>query len=351
MTEHPFSPTLKPMEARTRTTFPGDGWAYEPKWDGFRCLAWSAPVLRLDSRNERPLLRYFPELLPALEALPAGTLVDGEVVVVHDDVLDFDLLQNRLHPAASRVERLSREIPSQLVAFDLLALDGEDLTRRPFAQRRVALERLAAGLPAPWNLTPSTTDLATAERWFDAYEAAGCDGIVAKRLDGTYAFAERAMAKIKHRRSVDTVVVGFREHTDTKGVAGEGKVGSLLLALYDEVTGELHHVGHCAGLKDAQREELYALLLRYARDDHGLSDEPSEPSRWSGDKDMTWVPVEPALVLQVSHDQMLHGRFRHAARFERWRPDKDPADCTTAQLAPPEGPGFSEVVASGGGAA
>lgn len=336
---HPFPAPLMPMEARVRTALPDGDWAYEPKWDGFRALAWSDPDTRLDSRNGKPLRRYFPELEPALAALPPATVVDGEIVVVVDDALAFDRLQLRLHPARSRADLLSRELPAQLVAFDLLALEGDDLRDAPFDERRRRLEALAADLGAPWRLTPSTVDRATAERWFTEYEAAGCDGIVAKRRDGAYVSGERAMVKVKHRRTADVVVGGYREHKDG------GRIGSLLLGLYDD-QGELHFVGHCSGFSDHDRGELLELFARYRDDDPFGADarRPGEASRWSGGKDMSWYPVRPGVVVEVSYDQLSDHRFRHATRFERWRPDKDAHECTFAQLDRPEGPGFSDVV-------
>lgn len=327
------------MEAKTSERWPQGAYAYEPKWDGFRSLAWSLPELRLDSRNERPLLRYFPELQPALEQLPAGTVVDGEIVVVVDDVTQFDTLQQRIHPAESRITKLSQETPAQLVAFDLLAVDGEDLREAPFRERRERLVSLASQLVHPWHLTPSTTDLATAQRWFDEFESAGCDGIIAKDLDGIYQSGKRAMTKIKHRRTVDVVVGGFREHKDG------GKIGSLLLGLYD-ANGELAFMGHCSGFPDADREELFRRFSELAAE--GSFGEgvrvPGAESRWSAGKDLDWTPVKPGVVVEVSYDQLEGNRFRHATRFHRWRPDKDPEDCTMEQLELPEGPGFADVV-------
>ncbi len=334
----PFDPPLSPMEAKVRTTWPGEGWAYEPKWDGFRAVAWSDEV-RLDSRNQRPLLRYFPELQAALEQLPSGTVVDGEVVVVTDDHLDFDALQNRIHPAESRVEMLADTTPAQLVSFDLLADRGSDLRGSPFSERRERLEGLFVGLAEPWNLTPSTIDLDEAKRWFHEYEAAGCDGIVAKRLDGAYVESKREMIKIKHRRTVDCVVGGYRLHKDG------GKIGSILLGLYND-EGELHFIGHCSGFPDAERVEILS-LLEEIRSDESFGDEvrrPGQESRWSAGKDLSWIPVEPGVVAEVSYDQLTGARFRHATRFERWRPDKDATQCTLDQLERPEGPGFEAVV-------
>ena len=325
------------------------GWAYEPKWDGFRALAWSrgaAPgsgtpdEVRLDSRNRRPLLRYFPELTPALDALPPASVVDCEVLVVIGDVSDFDALQQRIHPAASRIARLAGETPACLVAFDLLAHEGEDLRGLPFAARRARLVALSGDLGEPWRLTPSTEDVETARRWFEEFEAAGCDGIVAKRLDGRYVEGKREMLKIKRRRSVDAVVGGYRLHKQ-----GD-RLGSLLLGLYDEA-GAMHFVGHTSGFPDEQRvallEQFSALA---AADSFGeAARRPGAESRWSGGRDSSWTPVRPEVVLEVSYDQISGGRFRHATRFERFRPDKDPEDCTFDQLGRDEGPGFSAVIA------
>lgn len=327
------------MEARVRESWPQPpDWAYEPKWDGFRAVAWSEPV-RLDSRNQRPLLRYFPELASALEQLPKGTVVDGEVVVVRDDRLSFDALQNRLHPAASRVAMLAEETPAQLVAFDVLAIEGGDLRAAPFRERRERLEGLLADYGTPWNLTPSTTDIDVARRWFDGFEAAGCDGIVAKRLDGGYVEGKRDMVKLKHRREVDCVVGGYRVHKD-----GD-KIGSILLGLYD-ANQELHFIGHCSGFSDHDRTEMLRQFEQIRTED-SFGDEVRRPggeSRWSAGKDLSWVPVQPGVVVEISYDQLTGGRFRHATRFERWRPDKDAEMCTMDQLERPEGPGFARVV-------
>jgi len=332
------------MEAVTRTDLPAPpGWAYEPKWDGFRALAWSDRPHRLDSRNGKTLLRYFPELEPALDTLPAGTVVDGEVVVVRDGVLAFDTLQNRIHPSASRIRKLSEETPAQLVAFDLLALHGEDLRGLPFEDRRSRLKGLMAHLAPPWHLTPSTSDLETARRWFTEFEAAGCDGIVAKALDRPYVEAKREMVKVKHRRTVDAVVGGYR-------VQAEGdRVGSLLLGLYDE-EGALHFIGHTSSFSDREAAELLPLLEELRSNDPFGPEarRPGAESRWTGDRDLSWVPLLPELVAEVSYDQLTGGRFRHATRLERWRSDKDPSECTLDQLERPSGTSFSDVVAAGG---
>lgn len=337
MPEWPFDPPFTPMEAKVRAGLPEGEWAYEPKWDGFRCVAWSGDI-RLDSRNHKPLLRYFPELEPSLRALPSGTVVDGEVVIVTDERLDFDALQNRLHPAESRVEMLAERTPARLVAFDIVAFEGEDLREKPFSRRRHFLEQLIPGLADEWDLTPSTTDREVATRWFDQFEAAGCDGIVAKELHGVYVEGKRQMIKVKHRRSVDCVVGGYRVHKDG------GKIGSILLGLYDG--DQLHFIGHCSGFSDHDRVEILERLEEIRAED-SFGDEvrrPGAESRWTGGKDLSWVPVEPGVVVQVSYDQLTGGRFRHATRFERWRPDKDAEDCTLDQLERPQGPGFSDVV-------
>lgn len=342
MPEWPFPPPLTPMEAKVQDDLPAGDWAYEPKWDGFRAVAWSGEI-RLDSRNHRPLLRYFPELEAPLRALPPGTVVDGEVVVVRGDRLDFDALQNRLHPAASRVARLAGETPATLVAFDLLADRGEDLRPAPFDARRRRLEALAGGLPAPWTLTPSTTDREVAARWFHEFEAAGCDGIVAKRRAGAYQEGKRDMVKVKHRRTVDCVVGGYRALDDGAGL------GSVLLGLYDG-EGRLHFIGHCSGFPERDRAPLLEQFTRLrSADSFGAEGEvrrPGAESRWSAGKDLSWVPVEPGVVAEVSYDQLTGGRFRHATRFERWRPDKDAAACTLDQLERPTGPGFAVMVGS-----
>jgi ATP-dependent DNA ligase len=331
------------MEAKVSDALPEPpGWVYEPKWDGFRMLAWSGPDVRLDSRNGKPLLRYFPELASALRDLPGGTVVDGEVVVVREGRLDFDALQNRIHPAESRVRMLAEETPALLVAFDLLAVQGTDVRAHAFRDRRLLLVALAEGFGSPWHLTPSTENVEVGRRWFHEFESAGCDGIVAKALDRPYLEGERAMIKVKHRRSVDAVVGGFRLHKDG------GKVGSVLLGLYNS-EGELHFIGHLSGFSDADATALLP-RLRALEAPEGFGQHARRPgaqSRWTGDKDLDWVPLRPELVLQVSYDQLTGDRFRHATRFERWRPDKDPSQCTLDQLERPRGPGFSEVVAAG----
>jgi ATP-dependent DNA ligase len=328
------------MEAKVSESWPKGSFVYEPKWDGFRSLSWGAPEMRIDSRNKRPLLRYFPELTSALEQLPVGTVVDGEIVVVVDGVTDFDSLQQRIHPAESRINMLSGATPAELVAFDLLAHEGEDLRERPFSERRERLVALTAGLEHPWHLTPQTDDEDTAKAWFDEYEPAGCDGIIAKSPDLAYQHGKRAMIKIKHRRTIDVVVGGFREHKDG------GKIGSLLLGLYNE-GGDFHFIGHCSGFPDVDRTELYQRFLALASNESfdEAARAPGGESRWSAGKDSSWTPVQPGVVVEVSYDQLEGDRFRHASRFHRWRPDKDATDCTMDQLERPEGAGFHDVVA------
>jgi ATP-dependent DNA ligase len=364
------------MEAEVADELPPPpGWAYEPKWDGFRVVMWSdaaAPSAsansgaprpgetrrgrrgpRLDSRNAKPLLRYFPELESALAQLPLGTVADGEIVVTHDGKLDFDALQNRIHPAQSRIRRLARETPAQLALFDLLALRGDDLRPRPFRDRRHKLEGLAADLGVSgathsdslWLLSPSTTDVEVARRWFREFEPAGFDGVVAKALDRPYAEGRREMIKVKHRRTVDCVVGGYRLHK------GGDRVGSLLLGLYNP-GGELHFIGHCSSFSDAEAAALLEALRPLEprsgdADPAGFGEHarhPGSASRWAGDRDPDFVPVRPILVVEVSYDQLTGDRFRHATRFERWRPDKDPRDCTIDQLERPRGPALVEAL-------
>lgn len=328
------------MEAKVSEKWPKGEFVYEPKWDGFRSLSWSEPNIRLDSRNKKPLLRYFPELEPALSQLPDGTVIDGEIVVVVDGVTQFDTLQQRIHPAESRINKLSEETPAELVAFDVLAHDGQDLREAPFGERRERLLALAANLELPWHLTPQTGSEETAREWFHTFEPAGCDGIIAKKPDLSYQHGKRAMIKIKHRRTIDVVVGGFREHKDG------GKIGSLLLGLYNE-DGDFHFIGHCSGFPNADRVEIYNRFseLRAEESFDGAARAPGAPSRWSSGKDdKSWVPVQPGVVVEVSYDQLEGDRFRHASRFHRWRPDKEAESCTMDQLERPEGAGFRDLL-------
>ena len=329
------------MKARVRENPPEPpGWVYEPKWDGFRMIAWSGPQARLESRNGKDLLRYFPELRAALAELPDGTVLDGEVVVVRNGVTDFDALQMRIHPAESRINLLAGETPGSLIVFDLLAHGGEDWMARPYAERRALLERLYGDLGDQWYLTPVTDDLAEAERWFHEYEAAGCDGIICKQTDQPYIEDKRNWIKWKHRRTIDCVVGGYRVHKD-----GD-KIGSLLLGLYNDED-QLHFIGHCSGFTNQDRVEILRQFEQLRTED-SFGDavrRPGGESRWTGGKDLSWIPVEPGVVIEISYDQLQEGRFRHATRFLRWRPDKDAAECTMDQLERPTGASFEEVVA------
>ena len=339
----PVLPPVSPMLATLARELPdGAGYSYEPKWDGFRCIVFrDGEELELGSRNERPLNRYFPEILdPLRAALPARAVVDGELVIATPHGLDFDLLSLRIHPAASRVAKLAAETPSSFVAFDLLADGDEDLRERPFAERRDRLERVVSNAP-PVHVTPATTDLAVAARWFDEFEGAGLDGVVAKPLDAPYRAGERTMVKVKHQRTADCVVAGYRTHKDGRGV------GSLLLGLYDD-DGNLHHVGVASSFAAPLRARLADEVAPYRDDalaDHpwrewggveaGATRMPGAPSRWNASKDLSWEALRPELVAEVAYEHLQGDRFRHNARFVRWRPDRDPRSCTYDQLETP----------------
>ncbi len=349
----PVNPPVLPMLAnRVADLPPGDNWIFEPKWDGFRTLIFrDGDELFIQSRDEKPLDRYFPELVEALKAqLPPRCVLDGEIVIAKDGGLDFDALQLRLHPAASRVKLLSKEIPASVVFFDMLSDGSRSLCEAPFTERRAALERLLANLSAPLHLTPATRDRAVAADWFSRFEGAGLDGIVAKSGSATYQPNKRVMLKIKHERDCDCVVAGFRWHKNSAQTA----LGSLLLGLYDD-SGNLEHVGVCASFTAAKRKELIQFLAPYrenaleshpwkswaeaqAPGDSAPHRKPGAVSRWSADKDLAWEPLRPELVVEVAYDHMQSGRFRHTAQFRRWRTDKRPRDCTFAQLevVPPQ---------------
>jgi len=331
---------------------PGSGWLFEPKWDGFRTLIFrDGDEVLIQSRDEKPLDRYFPELVEALKAqLPERCVLDGEIVIAGDGGLDFDALQLRLHPAASRVAKLAVETPASVVFFDVLCEGDRDLCGAPFRERRAALESLLAATKPPLHLTPITDDRDTATDWFRRFEGAGLDGVIAKGESGIYEPNKRTMLKVKHERDCDCVVAGFRWHKRGEKTA----VGSLLLGLYDDA-GNLEHVGVCASFTDVKRRELTTFLDPWRTDamtDHPwrswaeqpTDDEtqihrrPGSQSRWSGGKDLSWEPLRPELVVQVAYDHMQGGRFRHTAQFRRWRTDKQPRDCTFAQLevVPPQ---------------
>ena len=341
---YPIEPPVEPMLAKVAETLPaGGGFLYEPKWDGFRAIVFrGGGEVFIQSRDLRPLDRYFPELHDAfLSALPDGSVVDGEIVIATPSGLNFDLLQMRLHPAASRVAKLAKETPAQFVAFDLLALDGRDLRETAQRERRVLLERALSALPPPMHVTPTTRDPVVAAEWLSRFEGAGLDGVIAKPADGLYEPGKRAMLKIKHARTADCVVAGFRWHKDGK----DERVGSLLLGLYDD-KGALHHVGVTSSFTMARRRELVAELAplreramaehpwrEWAMADGGeMTRMPGGQSRWSAGKDLSWEPLRLERVCEVKYDHMQGTRFRHAAVFQRWRPDKQPSDCRYDQL-------------------
>jgi len=339
----PVEPPVRPMLAKAAAKVPaGEGWWYEPKWDGFRALVFrEGDRLEISSRSGKDLKRYFPELVgPLLAGLPDRAVVDGEVVLVGPQGLDFDLLGQRIHPAASRIDRLAAQTPADFVAFDLLALGGDDLREAPFSRRRELLVEVVGALPPPVHVTPATTDHATAVDWFNRFEGAGLDGVVAKASDSAYTEGKRTMVKVKHERTADMVVAGWRRHKDGHGV------GSLLLGLYAG-SGQLQHLGVASSFKATERVELLDDLAPHALDDprdhpwaawmapeaHDDGQRlPGAPSRWSGGRDQAWFPLRPELVAEVGFNQLTAGRLRHPARFVRWRPDREAASCTYDQL-------------------
>jgi bifunctional non-homologous end joining protein LigD len=358
----PVVPPVPPMLAKAVkgiAALEGQDVSFEPKWDGFRSIVFrSGNLVEIGSRNEKPMTRYFPEVVEAVLAnLPDKCVVDGEIIVVRpgEDRLDFDLLSQRIHPAASRVKKLSVETPAQFVAFDLLALGDEDLTGRPFRERRALLEQALADAKAPIHLTAATTDRAVAAEWFTEFEGAGLDGLVAKQLDGTYEPDKRTMAKIKHERTADCVVAGYRTHK-----SGDDLVGSLLLGIHD-ADGQLLSVGVIGAFPMARRKELFEELQplvtdfddhpwAWARQEEGTrTPQNAAGSRWAAGKDLSFTPLRPERVVEVRYDHMEGVRFRHTAQFARWRPDKDPADCTFDQLDEPVSYDLSEVLSGGSG--
>ena len=336
-------PPIEPMLAKLADAIPAEGdFLFEPKWDGFRAIVFrDGAELFIQSRDLKPLDRYFPELHEVLLAqLPDRCVVDGEIVIATGDGLNFDALQMRLHPAASRVAKLSKEIPASFVAFDLLALGDRDLRPLPQQERRAALERAFAEVVPPVHLTPVTRDRELAADWLARFEGAGLDGVIAKPADGAYEPGKRAMFKIKHARTADCVVAGFRWHK-----SGQDRIGSLLLGLYDD-RGRLQHVGVTSSFTMARRQELVAELAPLrdrALEAHPWREwadamsqatgrMPGGQSRWSAGKDLSWEPLRIERVCEVKYDHMQGDRFRHAATFLRWRPDKPPADCRYDQL-------------------
>lgn len=347
MVERPLSPfaippPIEPMLAKVAATLPeSDGFLFEPKWDGFRAIVFrGGGDLFIQSRDLKPLDRYFPDLHELLlGALPDGAVVDGEIVIATANGLDFDALQLRLHPAASRVATLVARAPASFVGFDLLAVGGRDLQASPQSERRARLEELLAAAAPPLHLTPVTPDRAVAARWLDEFEGAGLDGVIAKPADGPYLPGKRAMLKIKHARTADCVVAGFRWHK-----SGRDAVGSLLLGLYDGA-GTLQHVGVTSAFTMTVRRDLaraLAPLRAHALEGHPWrawasadaegSRMPGGQSRWSAGKDLSWEPLRPERVCEVKYDHLQGDRFRHGTVFQRWRPDKPPAKCRYDQL-------------------
>ena len=347
-------PPVKPMLARSATRIP-PGMQYEGKWDGFRAIVFrDGDEVELGSRTGKPLTRYFPEVVRALrEALPLRCVMDGEIVIARGGRLDFDALLERIHPADSRVRLLAERTPASFVAFDLLALDDASMLRTPLVERRRALVEAMSGVDSAMrvHVAPATTDIGLAQQWFDQYEGAGLDGVVAKPLDMGYRPDERVLVKVKHQRTADCVLAGFRFHKSGP------VVGSLLLGLYDDA-GRLQHVGVCASFTMRRREALVEELapLRmlspeghpwaaWADEEAAATDRmPGAPSRWTGKRDLSWMPLRPERVCEVAYDHMQSGRFRHTAQFRRWRPDREPDSCTYAQLEEPVGYDLADVL-------
>lgn len=343
----PVDPPVEPMLAKASEELPeGEQWSFEPKWDGFRALVFrDGQELLLQSRDRKPLDRYFPELAePLLANLPERCVLDGEIVIARDGALDFDALLMRIHPAASRVAMLAEQTPASYVAWDLLAIDDEALMDSPHGRRRARLEAVLSAARPPVHLTPSTRDRAQAADWFARFEGAGLDGVIAKDQAAIYEPGKRRMLKIKHARTADCAVAGFRWHKNGRGT----HVGSLILGLYDE-DDTLHHVGVTSSFTWARRAELareLAPLREGALDDHPWREwaewsaeaeasgqrMPGAASRWNRGKDLSWEPLRVECVVEVAYDHLQGERFRHATTFRRWRPDKEPADCRYDQL-------------------
>ncbi|MGO9857521.1 MAG: ATP-dependent DNA ligase [Acidimicrobiales bacterium] len=337
----PVGAPVAPMLAKLTRELPREpGLFYEPKWDGFRCIVFrDGDDVTLGSRNEKPLTRYFPELVEALRReLPPRCVLDGEIVIAGPRGLDFDALSQRIHPAEKRIRQLAESTPASFVAFDILAHDDTSLMETAYVQRRTTLEKVLNKSRPPVHLTPATQDPDVAADWFARFEGAGLDGVVAKPSDLHYLPDKRVMLKVKHQRTADCVVAGFRTHKDGAGV------GSLLLGLYDS-SGTLHHVGVASGFSVARRRELVGEIEAYradARSGHpwaGWAESagraPGGMNRWNAGKDMSWEPLRPEAVCEVAYDHLQENRFRHATSFVRWRPDRDPASCTYDQLDAP----------------
>ena len=353
----PINPPVKPMLAKPVADIPPDA-MYEPKWDGFRSIVFrDGDEIEIGSRNEKPMTRYFPEVVEAVRAsFPPRAVIDGEIIVADTErnTLDFEALQQRIHPAVSRVTLLAEQTPASFVAFDLLALGDEDLTERPFAERREMLERALADASPPVHVTPVTRDIEVARRWFAEFEGAGLDGLIAKGVDLTYQPDKRVMAKIKHKRTADCVVAGYRVHK-----SGPDTIGSLLLGLYDDDRDVLVSVGVIGAFPMAVRKELFAELQHlvttfdghpwnWAAHEQGeRTPRKNEASRWNGGKDLSFTPLRPERVVEVRYDYMEGERFRHTAQFERWRPDREPRSCTYAQLERPVRFNLADVLTSG----
>ena len=341
----PVMPPVPPMLAKAVKQIPDGAMSFEPKWDGFRSIIFrDLDEVEIGSRNEKPMNRYFPELVTAVRAnLPERSVIDGEIVVIGSsgDRLDFELLQQRIHPAASRVKLLSEQTPARFVAFDLLALDDTDYTQRPFTERRAALVNALSSAGTPIHVTAATTDRTMAEQWFHQFEGAGLDGLIAKPLDGIYEPDKRTMFKVKHERTADCVVAGYRLHK-----SGPDRIGSLLLGLYND-DGTLANVGVIGAFPLVRRKELFEELqpLVTTFDDHPWAwakqqegtrtPRNAEGSRWAGGKDLTFTPLRPERVVEVRYGHLEGVRFRHTAQFVRWRPDRDPRSCTYEQLEEP----------------
>ena len=350
----PVMPPIAPMLAKSVPQIPTGPLSFEPKWDGFRSIVFrDGDEVEIGSRNERPMTRYFPEIVEAIKVnLPEKCVLDGEIIVVVGDRLEFEVLQQRIHPAASRVRLLSQETPARFIAFDLLALDDTDYTEQPFEERRAALEQALADAAPPIHLTPATRDHDLAVQWFSRFEGAGLDGVVAKPLAGTYQPDKRTMFKIKHQRTADCVVAGYRVHK-----SGPDSIGSLLLGLYKD-SGELASVGVIGAFPAARRKELFIELqpLVTTFDDHPWAwakqekgtrtPRSSEFSRWNAQKDLSFIPLRPELVVEVRYEHMEGDRFRHTAQFNRWRPDRDPRSCTYAQLEEPVTYDLADILAT-----